>query len=179
MSQFHAENVALVTLKMKEFAEKEAKREVLKRMRRIAQYMVDFIDSHFADDSQQYPQFTANLHDATGVAIYDDGRLEQYIPTRRASGPQRTPIGEDEWGSEELANVIRQGTAKFREGLWLVMFSASSYAETIENIGGPTEEERGRKFFSALWEYLSIDIKREFQGCIIAPMFGLSDSIPF
>lgn len=177
MSQFHADNVALVTLKMKEFAEKEAKREVLKRMRRIARYMVDFIDRNFADDSQQYPQYTSNLHDATGVAIYDDGKLEHYIPTQRASKPQKSPIGEDEWGAQELANVIRQGVTRFSKGLWLVMFSASSYSEHIEDMGSP--RDRGRSFFTSLWEYLSIDIKKEFEGCIIAPMMGLSDSIPF
>lgn len=167
-------NKAVVTLKLKEFAATEAKREVLKRMRRVAQYMVDFIDRNFADDSQNYPQFTANLHDATGVAIYDDGRLEQYLPTQRATEPQMSPIGEDEWGSQELSNVVRQGTTKFSKGLWLVLFSASSYAESIENIGSP--RERGRDFFTNLWEYLSIDIKQEFNGCIIQPTFGLSDA---
>lgn len=167
-------NKAVVTLKLKEFAATEAKREVLKRMRRVAQYMVDFIDRNFADDSQNYPQFTANLHDATGVAIYDDGRLEQYLPTQRATEPQMSPIGEDEWGSQELSNVVRQGTTKFSKGLWLVLFSASSYAKSIENIGSP--RERGRDFFTNLWEYLSIDIKQEFNGSIIQPTFGLSDA---
>lgn len=177
MSKFHANNTALVTLKMKEFAEREAKREVLKRMRRVAQYMVDFIDSHFADGNENYPQYTANLHDATGIAIYDNGRLEQYLPTQRATQPQHTEIGEDEWGSQELANVVRQGATRFFKGLWLVMFSASSYAEKIEDIGSP--KDRGRDFFTNLWEYLSIDIRKEFDGCITAPLFGLSDSMPF
>lgn len=176
MSRFHADNVALVTLKMKEFAEKEAKLEVLKRMRRIAQRMVDFIDSNFADDSSQFPQWTSNLHDATGVAIYDDGRLENYIPTQRASEPQQSPIGEDEWGTQELANVIKQGVTKFPKGLWLVLFSASSYSEQIEDIGSPAS--RGKGFFERLWDILSIDIRKEFDGCIIAPMMGLSNSIP-
>lgn len=177
MSQFHADNVALVTLRLKELAEKEAKREVLKRMRRIAKYMVDFIDSHFADDNANFPQYTANLHDATGIAIYDDGKLEAYLPTQRASEPQKTEIGEDEWGAQELANVVAQGVSKFSKGLWLVMYSASSYAERIEDSGSP--KDRGRDFFTNLWEYLSIDIHKEFDGCIIAPMFGLSGSMPF
>lgn len=172
-------NKAVVTLKLKQFAATEAKREVLRRMRRVAQYMVDFIDTHFADDSQDYPQYTANLHDATGVAIYDDGRLEQYLPTQRASEPQKSPIGEDEWGSQELSNIVHQGASRFSKGLWLVLFSASTYAETIENVGGPTEAQRGRNFFTNLWEYISIDIKQEFNGCIIQPSFGLSDAVPF
>lgn len=177
MSRFHADNMALVTLRMKEFAEKEAKREVLKRMRRVAQYMVDFIDSHFSDDSRLYPQYTANLHDATGIAIYDDGKLECYLPTQRASKPQKSPIGEEEWGSRELANVVKQGVTKFSKGLWLVLFSASSYAEQVEDLGSP--RDRGRSFFTDLWDYMTIDIKKEFDGCIVAPMFGLSDAIPF
>lgn len=177
MSNFHADNVALVTLGMKNFAEREAKREVLKRMRRVAQYMVDFIDSHFNDNDTDFPQYTANLHDATGIAIYDNGKLEAYLPTKRATQPQKTEIDEEEWGSQELANVVLQGVARFSKGLWLVMFSASSYAEMIEDIGSP--KDRGRSFFTNLWEYLSIDIHKEFEGCIIAPLFGISDSIPF
>lgn len=176
MSNFHADNVALVTLKLKEFAEREAKREVIKRIRRIAERMVDFIDSNFDDNSVQFPQFTANLHDATGIAVYDDGRLESYLPTKRASEPQVSPIGEEEWGSEELGHAIKQGVAKFSKGLWLVMFSASSYSETVEDAGSPAD--RGRRFFTALWEYLSIDIKKEFDDCIIAPLFGIDDTLP-
>ena len=177
MSDFSGKNIALVTLRMKQFAEKEAKREVLKRMRRIAQYMVDYIDSNFADDSQQFPQLTSNLHDATGLAIYDNGRLESYIPTQRATEAQMSPSGGEEWGTQELANVIRQGVTMYSKGLWLVLFSASSYAEQIEDIGSP--RSRGQGFFEWLWDAVSIDIKKEFEGCMIAPMLGLSDSIPF
>lgn len=177
MSNFHASNVAQVTLMMRNFAEHEAKREVLTRLRRIATAMVAFIDSHFADDSNEFPQYTANLHDATGVAIYDSGRLEQYLPTQRASTPQESPIGEEEWGSRELSNVVHQGVSTFSSGLWLVLYSASSYAERVEDLGSP--KDRGRGFFTWLWEQISIDIKREFEGCIIAPMFGLSDAIAF
>lgn len=177
MSKFHADNVAFVTLKLKQFAEREAKREVLTRMHRIAQAMVDYIDSHFADDDEHFPQYTANLHDATGVAIYDDGRLENYFPVQRAVDPQQTEIGEEEWGSRELEEAARQGMTKFSKGLWLVLFSSSSYAESVEDIGSP--KKRGKGFFTWLWETLSIDIKQEFDGCMIAPQYGLSDSIPF
>lgn len=177
MSNFHEDNVALMTLKLKEFAEREAKREVLKRMRRIAQKMVDFIDGNFSKNSQQFPQFTANLHDATGIAIYDDGGLDRYLPTQRATAAQMSPIGEDEWGREELENAIKQGLTKYSKGLWLVMFSASSYAEDIEDMGSP--KGRGKGFFTWFWESMSIDIKKEFKDCIVKPMIGLADSIPF
>lgn len=177
MSRFHAGNVALVTLRMKEFAEKEAKREVLRRMRRIAVAMVDFIDSRFSDDSNEFPQYTANLHDATGIAIYDNGKLESYMPAQRASVPQENSSREEEWGSQELANVIRQGMSRFSKGLWLVLFSASSYAEQVEDLGSP--RNRGKKFFEWLWDQISIDIKDEFEGCIVAPLFGLSDALNF
>lgn len=172
-------NVGLVTLRMKQLVESEAKKEVLKRMRRIAQSIVDYVDSHFDDNSEQFPQYTGNLHDATGVAIYNDGTLESYMPTRRATSAQMSPIGEDEWGSEELANVIRQGVLKYSQGLWLVLFSASSYAFEVHNIGSPADPPRGKAFFNELWDALSIDIKREFENCYVAPLLGLSDSIPF
>lgn len=177
MSNFHADNVALVTLKLKQFAEREAKREVLTRLRRIAQAMVDFIDSHFADDDEHFPQYTANLHDATGVAIYDDGRLESYFPVQRAVYPQQTEFGEEEWGSRELEEAAKQGMTKFSKGLWLVLFSSSSYSVNVEYAGSP--KKRGKNFFTWLWEIISIDINREFAGCMVDPQYGLSDSIAF
>ena len=101
MSDFHDRNIGLVTVAMKEFTATEAKREVLIRMRRIAARILDYIESKFDDTSSQFPQYTANLHDATGIAIYDDGRVEQYLPIARAEDPQKSPIGEEEWGFEE------------------------------------------------------------------------------
>lgn len=177
MSDFHDRNIGLVTVAMKEFTATEAKREVLIRMRRIAARILDYIESNFDDTSSQFPQYTANLHDATGIAIYDDGRVEQYLPIARADNPQKSPIGEEEWGFEELSHVVRQGSAKYNNGLWLVLFSASSYSEEIEDIGSPIG--RGKGFFTWLWDVLSIDIKQELGDVMIAPMLGLSDSVPF
>lgn len=177
MSRFHADNVALVTLKLEQFAEQEAKREVLTRMRRIAQTMVDYIDSRFADGDEYFPQYTANLHDATGVAIYDNGRLECYFPTQRAIDAQETGIGDEEWGSRELEKAARQGITKFSKGLWLVLFSSSSYAEEVEDVGSP--KKRGKNFFTWLWETISVNINMEFDGCMIAPQYGISDTFAF
>lgn len=177
MSKFHSHNIAVVTLGLKQFTKEVATREVMTRLRRIASSIVDYIDAHFKFEDPQFPEYTANMHDATGVAIYNDGVLESYTPIQRASVAQKTAIDEDEWGYQELANAIRVGATKYSKGIWLVLFCASSYAEKVEDIGSPAN--RGQGFFTWLWDIISIDIKKAFNDCIIAPMFGLSDSIPF
>mgnify|MGYP000130252761 CR=1 FL=1 len=166
-----AENIATVRLKLKEFAETTGKKEVLKRMRLIASRMVDYIDENFDKGSNQFPEYTANLHDATGIAIYADGRLDKFLPTKRATSAQEGPTGQPEWGAEELDFAISQLASRFSTGLWLVMFSASSYAEHIERMGSP--KDRGRNFFTTLWEILSIDIQDTF-GTAIVGMDGLA-----
>ena len=56
MSNFHADNMALVTLGLKKFAENEAKREVIRRLRRIAERMVDLdnLRTTAAEVAKQY-----------------------------------------------------------------------------------------------------------------------------
>lgn len=166
-----AENLATVKLIIEAFTQKHAKKLVLDRMRLIASRMVEYIDDRFNKDSQQYPEYTANLHDATGVAIYADGRLDKFLPTKRATSPQLGIDGSDEWGSTELEFAISQLASRFSKDLWLVMFSASSYADLVDDSGSP--KERGRDFFTSLWEVLSIDIQDEFKTSIVS-MSGLS-----
>ena len=161
MSSFHADNIATVRLALRKFAAEDAKKAVLKRMWLIAGRMVDYIDGHFNDNSDQFPEWSGNLHDATGVGIYDDGRLECFIPTKRAGGTQMGISGEEEWGGEELSFALKQGCVRFPSGLWLVLFSASSYAEKVEDIGSP--KDRGQNFFTTLWEQLRIDVKNTFR----------------
>ena len=171
MSDYTAHNLSVIKVRLREFAEKEAKQEVVRRMRIIAGKMIDLIESVFSDASEQFPEWTANLHDATGIGIYVDGHLDRYMPVQRASEPQESESGEEIWGTEELSEALTKASTAFAKGLWLVMFSAVEYAERIDNIGSP--KERGIKFFTTLCEYLGMDVNEQFGTAIV----GMSGSI--
>lgn len=169
MADYTAHNLSVIKVGLRDFAEKEAKKEVVRRMRIIADKMLDLIERVFSDSSEQFPEWTANLHDATGIGIYVDGHLEKYMPVQRASGPQESRSGEDTWGTEELFQALTNASTTFAKGLWLVMFSAVDYAEQIEDSGSP--KERGRNFFTTLCEYLGMDVIGQF-GTAIVSMSG-------
>ncbi|MDE7350307.1 MAG: hypothetical protein K2N25_04515 [Muribaculaceae bacterium] len=169
MSDYTAHNLSVIKVGLREFAEKEAKKEVVRRMRIIAGKMIDLIERVFSDESEQFPEWTANLHDATGIGIYVDGHLDKYMPVQRASTAQQSRSGEDVWGTTELSEALTKASTTFAKGLWLVMFSAVDYAEQIEKIGSP--KDRGRSFFTSLCEYLGMDVKEQF-GTAIVGMSG-------
>ena len=170
MSDYTAHNLSVIKVGLREFAEKEAKKEVVRRMRIIAGKMIDLIDRVFSKTSDNFPEWTANLHDATGIGIYVDGHLDEYMPVQRASTAQQSRSGEDVWGTTELSEALTNASTTFSKGLWLVMFSAVDYAEQIEDIGSP--KDRGEGFFTALCEWLGMDVKEQF-GTAIVGMSGL------
>ena len=169
MADYTAHNLSVIKIGLRDFAEKEAKKEVVRRMRIIAGKMLDLIERVFSDSSEQFPEWTANLHDATGIGIYVDGHLDKYMPVQRASEPQESQSGVEVWGTAELSEALTKASTTFTKGLWLVMFSAVDYAEQIEDIGSP--KERGRNFFTTLCEYLGMDVKEQF-GTAIVGMSG-------
>ncbi len=169
MSDYTAHNLSVIKVGLRDFAEKEAKKEVVRRMRIIAGKMLDLIERVFSDASEQFPEWTANLHDATGIGIYIDGHLDRYMPVQRAGKQQKASSGEKVWGTEELSEALTKASTTFAKGLWLVMFSAVDYADKVERIGSP--KERGRNFFTSLCEYLGMDVNEQF-GTAIVGMSG-------
>ncbi len=165
MSYWTEHNISVIKLRLTKFAETEAKKEVLKRLYSIAANLIAFIDDNFKPKDKKFPEYSANLHDATGVAIYDNGVIRKYLPTRRAMEPQMNEINEEEWGYEMLNNAISAGLTHFSKGLWLVLFSGSSYADQIERIGSP--KERGMGFFTNLAERLGFNISGAFGVAIV------------
>lgn len=169
MADYTAHNLSVIKVGLRDFAEKEAKKEVVRRMRIIADKMLDLIERVFSDTSEQFPEWTANLHDATGIGIYVDGHLDKYMPVQRASEYQESRIGEAIWGTTELSEAITNASTTFAKGLWLVMFSAVDYAEQVEDLGSPAS--RGQGFFTTLCEYLGMDVIGQF-GTAIVNMSG-------
>lgn len=136
-----------------------------------AQQVVAAIDNGFNKDSDDYPQWTANLHDATGVAVYVDGVARRFIPTKRATELQRSGFdgvnhrGID--GNAFLQQAITEASTRFAKGIWFVIFSAVPYAYHI-NVSGSLINKgrtgggstiygsRGKGFFDKLTQ-LSVD----------------------
>lgn len=123
--------------------------ELLAMLKRVAQDIVDAVDS-----DSYIPEYTSNLHDATGVAIYNDGKVESFLPTKRATKKSHSGFdglahyGID--GSEWLQNTIAEAATTFASGLWFVVISAVPYAYRIDESGSP--KGRGMGFFKKTHE---------------------------
>lgn len=123
-------------------------------LRSVAERLVAYIDGGFTPPTgtSQFPVFTGNLHDATGVGVYVNGRLSSYIPTAIAVEQQTNQgeIGID--GSINLRLALQAATSQFATGVWIVLFSTVSYAYKINTQG--SRWGRGAGFFDALGETL-------------------------
>lgn len=104
------------------------------------------------DNGSLIPEYTANLHDATGVAVYVDGRIQSFIPTKKAQKMTKSGFGGVNHynidGSEFLKRAIAEASIRFSSGIWFVVYSAVPYAYYINNSGSPLG--RGQGFFKQL-----------------------------
>lgn len=104
-----------------------------------AQQVVSYIDANFKADSMDFPVYSANLHDATGVAVYADGVIHRFIPTKQATELQRSGFdgvnhrGID--GNAFLQQAISEASTRFAKGIWFVIFSTVPYAYHINDSG--------------------------------------------
>ncbi len=118
--------------------------DLLAMLTRVAQDIVAAIDS-----GSYIPEWTANLHDATGVAIYNDGMVQKFLPTKKATKKTKSGFGGvnhyDIDGSEFLQRTIAEAATTFSKGLWFVVISAVPYAYYIDQSGSP--RGRGQNFF--------------------------------
>lgn len=109
-----------------------------------AQSVVSAIDS-----GSMIPEYTSNLHDATGIGVYVNGQIMSFLPTKKAQ--KMTTSGFDGVnhyginGSEFLKQAISEASGKFAKGIWFVIFSATPYAYHINAHGSP--RGRGKDFF--------------------------------
>ena len=120
------------------------------KLRKIAVDMVDEIDGNLWNNDEQFPIWTSNLHDSTGLAVYDYGAITSFIPPQYAAVAQKYGNIQDIWGSQYLKDFINESTGKFSKGIWIVLFSAVPYAGLVNAYGSPWE--RGEDFFGLLKE---------------------------
>ena len=120
------------------------------KLRKIAVDMVDEIDGNLWNNDDTFPIWTSNLHDSTGLAVYDYGAITSFIPPQYAIEPPEYEDIQNIWGSQYLQDFINENAGKFSQGIWIVLFSAVPYAGLVNAYGSPWE--RGENFFGLLKE---------------------------
>lgn len=127
---------------------KAQRQQFLEILFRAAQNFVGAVNN----GTLSIPVYTGNLKDSTGVAIYDNGVLQQYLPTKTATKKQNMGGGfiGVKWsqidGRDFLVKSIAEGATTFIDGIWFVVYAAVPYAYKINTEGSP--KGRGRGFFN-------------------------------
>lgn len=158
MANYTAHNSKVFKVGLKKFVEQQVKPKLLAICKSVAQNIVSVIDGSFAppEGTQQFPIWSNNLHDATGVGVYCDGALSSFIPTARATKAQSDGETNGIFGSALLQSAIANASTQFHSGIWIVLFSSVSYAYKINTQGSP--RGRGAGFFEALKQTLLNDV---------------------
>lgn len=149
-------NIEVIKKKCKHFLIEEAKPRLEAILKDAAQAVLDYIEQ-----MTSLPQYTGNLHDATGVGIYVDGQLLSYVPTKIATRYQSSGFHHrNEYkidGNLYLRSALQDAATEFSDGIWIVVFSAVPYAFYIQ--------ERPEQYFSEISDVLLSEI---YQG--LAPL---------
>lgn len=172
-----AHNSEVIKNALKLFVE-EKKGELITKLRDVAKVVVDYVDKGFMPQTLygggtgQFPIWTANLRDATGVGLYVDGITEYFMPTKLALRKQSTGPGmgsrRDINGSEFLRLSITEGAAKFNRGIWIVLYSAVPYASEIDAYG--SKWGRGKDYFKMTKAEFTNEILSRLKA--ITPIYG-------
>lgn len=150
MSRVHgyqAQNLNVLMEGMKVFVRQTIEPTLMRFLRQKAEQIRSAID-----EGSLIPEWTSNLHDATGVGIYNNGVVEYFTPTKKATKDQKSSLdgvyhtGIN--GSQFLREAISEASARFSRGIWLVIFSATPYAYHI-NING-SKIGRGKGYFKTI-----------------------------
>ena len=143
---YQKQNLTVLMNGMKMFVKNVAHPQLVSVLRQKAQEVVQLIDSGLI------PEYTANLHDATGCAVYADGAISAFIPTKRAQKLGKSGFdGVNHYGidgSAFLQQAISEASTRFAKGVWFVVFSAVPYAYHIDAHGAPLG--RGQDFFKSI-----------------------------
>lgn len=158
MSQYDAQNRTVFSNGLTRFVEQQIKPKLLAMCKEVAQTIVDAIDGNFTppNGTDQFPVWSSNLHDATGVGVYCDGALSSFIPTARATAAQTDGGMAGIFGLELLQQALSEAVTQFQNGVWIVLFSTVPYAYKINTQGSPIG--RGAGFFETLQETLLTNV---------------------
>lgn len=137
-------NKAVLEQGMRKHINNVTKPDLVAYLKNVAQQLVAAIDGNaFA-----IPIYTGNLKDATGVGVYVDGAMTAFMPTKTAIKKQAMKGRPYIFGSEFLAESLREASTTFATGVWLVIFSAVPYAYKINAEGSP--KGRGKGYWDAI-----------------------------
>lgn len=143
---YQSQNLNVLKEGMKMFVKNVAQPQLVSVLRQKAQEVVQLIDSGLI------PEYTANQHDATGCAVYADGAISAFIPTKRAQKQGKSGFdGVNHYGIDGnafLQQAVSEASTRFAKGVWFVVFSAVPYAYHIDAHGSP--KGRGQDFFKTI-----------------------------
>lgn len=137
----------------------QVKKAILNELKLIADEMSDLIE-RLRDTA--IPVYSGNLHDATGLAIYVDGRTFYLkVPAKTATRRQHTggAMGNRRNidGHDFLMRSIAEGAGVYSNGIWIVLYSAVPYAGHIDTLGSPFG--RGVDYFWNLRQELEREVR--------------------
>jgi hypothetical protein len=163
-------NLEVIKVALNGFTEATIKPQIAKILGEIADEAIDYIQGSFAPPSgdDEFPIYTGNMRDATGVGVYYDSMLYAYRPPKIATGVQDMTnngghsgiINID--GSTNLEKALNAGITKYSVGLWIVLFSAVPYAELVNELGSP--RGRGASYFNKLESWLLERVRSRIQS---------------
>jgi hypothetical protein len=129
-------NIETIKQQCKMFIDNVVRPQVINMLRNVAITIRDSIEGNIYG----IPIDTANLKDSTGVAIYDEGRCEMYLPVKQATTLQRSGFHSRNEknidGNLYLSLAIQDAAIEFSKGTWIVLFSAVPYAFYINDTRG-------------------------------------------
>lgn len=172
-NSYHRDNLHIVELTLRKYTEKEFKPILLKFLCEIARMIVDAVDGNFSPwlaesidnndklpygGNDKFPVWYGQMHDATYVAVYNDGWVYQFLPTKKALDTQSQMYEgvKGYIGNECLKEAIELGLKDYPEGVWIVLFCAVPYAYQINDIG--SSWGRGQGFFEEFKRQLIADV---------------------
>ena len=170
MGNFTAQNSSVFHSGTKNYIEHVVKPKLEAMLRKLAQDTVSYIDGAFfpippyAEEeggNDKFPVWEGQLRDATGCAVYIDGRVSSFIPTSKARYKQSDKASGivDIVGSVFLKNAINLASSRFTKGLWIVIFSATPYAFRIDS--GGSSAGRGKGYFETI---KNVTVQRVIEG---------------
>lgn len=152
---------------LEEYAENYVKANLLKQLCFIAKYMTQQINEKFQSypnpvvkpslfGNEDFPVWTGQMHDSTGVGVYDNGILRGYYPNTIGIVSQTNGDKDGIVGIKYLQKALEKGQTTFNKGIWIVLFSTVPYAEKINKIG--STRHRGIGFFDNLSDFLKAEV---------------------